>query len=363
MIKIGDTTKKTFILLLIYSLIIIGNTTCKFFYRSTNNFTYFLLLLLSYCFKVVAGFFEIYQRRSFRKKLTQPSANTIKVILFYLIIIALQCADVFYKITRNNDVNDEKNYLYFSFLLSNSQLLIIGVLSFIILHYKFGKHKIIGLLVTIVSIVFQITFSLIVEKQSNVQSFFKTLPSNLFEGIIDVLIKYLLSIKFQSPYCILFFTGLFQCISCIILMFTDKTEYNQFLSTGFVICCIFSVIFKGAKYYMNIFINYKYTPAHKIISNSFALFVFYLVLEFSKWEAKTLVGLIGFVVCLLGSLIYNEIIIITVWDLDRDTSEEINNRAINESNQIIDSFARTTLENLHEENEEEVNEDSLTQEH
>ena len=243
------------------------------------------------------------------------------------------------------------------------KLLIIGVLSFIILHYKFGKHKIIGLLVTIVSIVFPITFSIIVEKQSNVQSFFKTLPSHLFEGIIDVLIKYLLSIKFQSPYCILFFTGLFQCISCIILMFTDKTEHNQFLSTGFVICCIFSVIFKGAKYYMNIFINYKYTPAHKIISNSFALFVFYLVWEFSKWEAKTLVGLIGFVVCLLGSLIYNEIIIITVWDLDRDTSEEINNRAINESNQIIDSFARTTLENLHEENEEEVDEDSLTQEH
>ena len=125
MIKIGDTTKKTFILLLIYSLIIIGNTTCTFFHRSTNNFTYFLLLLLSYCFKVVAGFFEIYQRRSFRKKITQPSANTIKVILFYLIIIALQCADVFYKITRNNDVNNEKNYLYFSSLLSNSQLLII----------------------------------------------------------------------------------------------------------------------------------------------------------------------------------------------------------------------------------------------
>ena len=104
---------------------------------------------------------------------------------FILLFQSSSCADVFYKITRNNDVNNEKNYLYFSSLLSNSQLLIIGVLSFIILHYKFGKHKIIGLLVTIVSIVFPITFSLIVEKQSNVQSFFKTLPSHLFEGIID----------------------------------------------------------------------------------------------------------------------------------------------------------------------------------
>lgn len=290
MIKIGDTTKKTFYLLFIYSLIIIGKTTCQYFqyYSNSNNFTYSLLLLLSYCFKVVAVFFEFYQRRSFKKNITQPSRFTIKVILFYIIVISLQVVDVIYKILRNasKDYNEIKNetdkekgeYLYSSALLSNAQLLIISFLSFIILHYKFGKHKITGVLVTIVSILFPIIFYLIDEKQSKYNTFFMTLPSHLFEGIIDVLIKYLLSIKLHSPYLILFITGLFQSISCIILMFTDKTSENnevQLITTGFVICFIFNVIFKGASYYMTIFINYKYTPAHKIISNSFALFVFF----------------------------------------------------------------------------------------
>ena len=188
------------------------------------------------------------------------------------------------------------------------------------------------------------------EKNSEIEFIYSGVPFHSYES----------SSKAQSEITVI------STVSMILVILLCFFVFRNLLPVGFsvgailisVLFALSSVIFKGAKYYMNIFINYKYTPAHKIISNSFALFVFYLVLEFSKWEAKTLVGLIGFVVCLLGSLIYNEIIIITVWDLDRDTSEEINNRAINESNQIIDSFAQTTLENLHEENEEEVDEDS-----
>ena len=374
MIKLGDTTKKTFYFLLIFSIIIIGNITFKFLVNlessSINNFDYVLVILFTYLFKVTAGFYELYLRRSFRTKIKQPSKLQLKDYLIYVLLIILELMNVFIQLFSKimnlkklkEDTNNSNNYflyLYYYSVLSNSQLLIISFLSFFILHYKFGKHKITGLIITILSVIFPIFIDLLTnEKKPAFTSVLITLSSYFIEGVIDVLVKYLLSIKYQSPYWILFLTGSFQCLLCVVFLCISSKESGDPSTwlTSTIIFSILRIISKGVIYYINIFINYKYTPAHKIVSNSFAFcFLFSGFLILIRNETLQIgLAVFGFAVCFIGSLIYNEIIVISVWDLDKDTIDEINYRAKIETNQLMDSLAETNLE-LNEEKEEDDN--------
>ena len=40
--------------------------------------------------------------------------------------------------------------------------------------------------------------------------------------------------------------------------------------------------------------------------------------------------MVGCLICFIGSLIYNEIIVLNIFNLDSDTEKEINERALNE---------------------------------
>ena len=63
---------------------------------------------------------------------------------------------------------------------------------------------------------------------------------------------------------------------------------------------------------MRLAINYKFTPAHRSTSDFLAAVIMFVFSFTYENNSIVLFGLFGYVICLIGSLIYNEIVIITI---------------------------------------------------
>ena len=87
---------------------------------------------------------------------------------------------------------------------------------------------------------------------------------------------------------------------------------------------------------MRLVINYKFTPAHRSISDSLsAILMFGLSFYFDVGNGKILSGLVGYIICVFGNLVYNEIVIIDIFNINRDTINQINKRALLEEKEDI----------------------------
>ena len=336
MLKIGERRKQVFVFLIILGPIIFGQNIIlsMFLFEFQDDFFYTdLLVFFGFFTKLFAGIFEIILQKGFHIKLKEPSPLTVKDYAIYIIIIFLEVLSLqlninFYILNAHLFKNE---YLFAS--LTGLQIFIISSLSFVIFKFRFGKHRIIGLvfiffglLFTIPIFVFQI--NKVLTSREIIIFCLTQLGIVFIGGIVEVLQKYLLLVKNQSPYKMVFIIGLFQCLSMIYFIVDSFLKLKATFTIEPGIILIFGIVVQGAYHYMRLAINYKFSPAHRSTADYLSSIIMFIFSYYFERNWVVLLGLIGYFICLFGSLIYNEIIIIGVFNIDKDTIDQIQQRGL-----------------------------------
>lgn len=336
MLKIGERRKQVFVFLIILGPIIFGQNIIlsMFLFEFQDDFFYTdLLVFFGFFTKLFAGIFEIILQKGFHIKLKEPSPLTFKGYCIYIIIIFLEVLSLllninFYILNAHLFKNE---YLFAS--LTGLQIFIISSLSFCIFKFKFGKHRkiglvfiIFGLLFTIPIYVFQIN-KVLTSKESIIFCITQ-LGIVIIGGIVEVLQKYLLFVKNQSPYKMLFIIGLVQCLSMLYFVVDSFLKLKATFTIQAGLILMLGIILQGVYHYMRLVINYKFSPAHRSGADYLSAIIMFIFSYYYESNWVVFLGLIGYFICLFGSLIYNEMIIIGVFNIDKDTIEQIQQRGL-----------------------------------
>lgn len=277
------------------------------------------------------------------KIVPQPS-QAKKLIPIYLFIILLDSSTTFCFVYSCYYIKVYNKDSALDTLNKGIQIIFTFVASKIILHYKIEKYKILALIIMLLGFIMNAVISThSLKKKFDYFLYLIQVLMNCGTAIQEVIEKYLIHKKYQSPFLILFFEGLIGNIIILIFFFgfngySEKNK-NWFLNNilnlfVFAIVCVGYTCFR-------IIINRKTTPTHRIVADTFYSFLLHIIsIAQARTSNKTLlyISLIGYIIIVLGSLIYNEYIILKFWEFDRDTKKEIDMRAfeeIAESEEII----------------------------
>lgn len=177
-----------------------------------------------------------------------------------------------------------------------------------------------------------------------------------FYSVKQINDKYIMEKYFISPYILLLCQGIFGlfislCYLCFLFLLSDNFRNDYFsyfenesfegmkdiVNDASIPGCLLLLAFAGT--FVNIFLmqTKKYlTPTHRSIADSLnAFFTWVVTLVFYKdanvlkneWNWYKYFDILGYILITLGSLMYNELIIVHVWDLDKDIKIHIEKRA------------------------------------
>ena len=281
-----------------------------------------------------------------RKKLEKKESKRKHLFIFILSIIYL--IPMYF-----NSFNP------YSFKMGSSASLLFAIISYvlfskIILGMKIYSHQILSLIVILVSNIITILLELIGNNSENIflSLLFIFIVVTLF-GLYDVLVKKYFNIVYTgSPYYFMFMIGLFSvCIMILYetitaLAFGKNTKFNGLfyqIEKNFQEIKLYPLIFIGdifAGFFLVagiILTIYFFTPCHFIISESISQILASLVrknlMELSI--TRQVIIYILFVVILLGGIIFNEIFIINICSLSKNTQKHISQRQKEETEDII----------------------------
>ena len=184
---------------------------------------------------------------------------------------------------------------------------------------------------------------------------------HFFYSIKQINDKYLMEHKYISPFLLLFFEG----VSGVILTFVTyaiaylvecKEEWN-FCTTGPVFetfskdlkdlannvnvsALLYLLLLLFSSSGLNIFLmltkNY-FSPSHRSVSDTMNAFFAWIVNFFFDWNNNwSFIKVIGYVFIMIGCCIFNEIILLKFWDLDKDTKGNIEDRSKKEDNEYVE---------------------------
>ena len=165
----------------------------------------------------------------------------------------------------------------------------------------------------------------------------------IFSPIKELLINYLIISLSFSSYFLIFFNGILQSIYFIIYYLFSDVSVFQIINIKSIILATLFILFYSMFLLCKINTNYFLSPGHCIIIYFVIALIFsgYLTYEFSKKTTflREFVYFIYSLIFLIFNLIYNEIIILHFFNLDKDTMKKIDERAINEDYNILyDSY-------------------------
>lgn len=221
-----------------------------------------------------------------------------------------------------------------------------------LLKYKLYNHKVLSLFIILIGIVIYTSSLLIWFFESHLEvlttidknhrrlgleyMFFMFLVS-ITLAIQEVTEKWLLHYKFFNPFFILLFEGCSQMILLLVYIILSNHSFpTEFFSsktyTWFTILYTFNRIIQEI---MRIQTNNHFTPSHRAISdalNSFFLtFCFLFIKDVPNWNGKYIaLSMLGYSLCFIGTLIYNEFIILNFGGFNRYTKEHVEKRAIDD---------------------------------
>lgn len=179
---------------------------------------------------------------------------------------------------------------------------------------------------------------------------------HFFYSIKQINDKYLMEQKYISPFLLLFFEG----VSGVILTFLAYTiayfvpckEGWEFCKEGPVfetfskdlkdlsqnvnfsaLLYLFLLLFSstGLNLFLMLTKNY-FSPSHRSVSDTMNAFFAWIVNFFFDWNQKwSYINVVGYAFIMIGCCLFNEIIILKFWDLDKDTIGNINDRSNSET--------------------------------
>lgn len=228
---------------------------------------------------------------------------------------------------------------YIDILVKACLLLFTAFFCCIILHTPFDCHKIVGFVIIGFGIALASITSLIIENDVDYNNyiFLTKIVSNLGQGFQEVLEKYMLHYKYQSPYIILCWEGIIDNVIlvfalAIMLIINSEPFPFDWLKASFPRLMRFPLYCFGYNL-IRIIINRNTTPTHRVIGDNFHTLFNHIIKTLTKGIKDGLLFsllLVGYFIAFLGGIVYNEMIVIEAFNLANDTKKEIDQRAIDE---------------------------------
>lgn len=227
---------------------------------------------------------------------------------------------------------DRANVSELSIELRLFNLFFISFFSYIILSLPFRRHQILACCLVATTIILFLVMAL--TQDAEIDIIVIIISVYFVFSIREVLHKYLMEIKLMSSVLIVFIEGVMGFL--MIIIFTLIMRYNFINAIG----VIFSDMFLGGLFVLYFFLCFFYDFASIITKFFFEPTVMPVAYSFSVicWKVILLssgkavyyqasIFIIGAILAFFGCLVYNEIIILTFWNFERDTKIEITMRS------------------------------------
>ena len=252
--------------------------------------------------------------------------------------------------TNNDNKDNIINIIPFRLFI---RILIFFLLSLSFFYYdRPHRHQYISLLIIVITILFADFLEILMKIQKNSEHIwfhlFLTLIQEFFFCLYNILGAKYLSISDSNVYKLLFFNGLFGILMMIVLHFTAKlirceslnidekfcekyklkNFYNFTLFDKRLLRLIPSLLLTIIEMAFTWLLIFYQTANHLAVAYSIHLSFRFLIGRNILEASHIIIGSISFIIISFFSFIYDEIFILKFCDLDKNTSEEIEQRAI-----------------------------------
>ena len=277
--------------------------------------------------------------------------NTLKIYSFLvisslLIIFAIICNiyNLFNLFPFNVKKNDFERRLYY--------LILLPIFSKIILKNELFSHQILSLSISIIGIILLfIPTVLIIKKDDIIFNILIFLYTSAY-SFVDVMVKYLTHKYYLSPYFCLLYIGFFSLIIFLIgfIIYYSITNFHDFIenfkneSLISVIYIISTIISSLILKVLSFLVIYYFSPTLLMVTDIIHPIIKWII-SLSQNEKdkhnKTLeiiLNSIGYFLVLFSSLIYNEIIILNFYGLNKNTKKYLEEKQREEFSSILDYY-------------------------
>ena len=304
-----------------------------------------------------------------RHKMERQKAKYLYILLLVFIYLIPMFIDSY------TAIDNELNFGTSSSISLFFDIIFYIGLSRVILGDKIYSHQIFSSIIIICSIIIVIILYLIKDNLT------KNIFLNLFLIIIITCLYSLFNIlekkyfiKYMaSPYHFMFITGIYALAFILlyeiftVIIFGFDTDFNgifyQFKANfqeykGLYILIFIGDVISAFVWLAGIHLTvYFFSPCHFIISESISqiisTFLDNTIKGFPVHEKIIIIFL--FIIILFATLIYNEIVIINIWSLNKNTKKNIFLRELKEKRDILDSKNKNYIE---EDNTKVINDDT-----
>ena len=334
--------KRNIILLLLFAYIQFIESSAITDITNGNKPIVEVIIILSFSNvpKLLAGILRIitiYQTKSkiHKKKITFGS----KGVLIYSVMLIMEVTNQILFICHKRYIQNANTPIHLDLCLKGFQIFFITLFGYYLLDYSLLRHKKAGLIILSVGYGFTRLMSFIFSSEDSnsieIIAILFQVAVNITDSFHEVFEKYLMQYKYQHFLKILFIQGLFDTIgliiSIVVLLFINKSdlENNKWFTENLKHLIPYSVSSFGY-HFLRMSINSKLTPTHRIMSDSFyaiVCFFYYLIHDFS---ISNLIISFGYLLSFCGSLVYHEVIVINLFNINKDTKKSIQKRAIKE---------------------------------
>ena len=194
------------------------------------------------------------------------------------------------------------------------------------------------------------------------------IPKNILFAIGDILSKILLTNKFVLPQYLMFWKGLFNfgmhLIIFPIIYFTHIIKFiddnnNTYFSNytlSLVLLRILYIILSFVKGFCIMKIIYLFSPHHvafvNVVTNLTEFFIFFIYKQCEAYLA--ILNLLCFIIIIIGTLVFNEILILNFFGLNKDVKTNIIKRGEKEKKETLEMNSTIINDTIND--EEEANE-------
>lgn len=319
-------------------------------------------VLIQNCIMYLGEFLIIFlyliETKRSNAKFHQITDLSIKKILKIVGLIFLTClidcvGSIALTIVENDGGTEFLELIYKLFTMG-----LTAVLSRYLLHYQYYIHHIIGYGILVLGLSFFSVLEIIGNFKviNDILVIIILFIIYLLSSFIDIIEKYLMETEYVSPFLIISTEGAFGLIlsfisfqflndTCTSTFFICKTpisywdNFKKFFEDSNLIIAL--ILFFIGVFCVNTFkmlTNQRYSPTHRAIGDNLSAFIFWIIqfFAFKKQEElwKTILKGVTYVIMFLGIFIFLELIIINVFDMNRNTRDSINTRVDEEEKEI-----------------------------
>jgi len=373
---------KNYYYFLIFWILELGTSIIKYFFDENSTYNnidysrdneYFHLIELNIS-DLLAGFFVLFTEMQMKTQKTEEvkkSKNTQELIyndysikrnkFVYVFIISIfnflgSSIEYFYYLISDTKLKKEN----FEWLISVDIITRI-IFSKIILKTRLYKHHIISLIIFVIGFLPLTLCGFI-----NSLNFYILLVffRNVLYALGDIFSKILLTKKFVLPQYLIFWKGIFIFVIHIILFIIlyplgkIDFDYFSFYKTKKILLGIVSILTLLPKNLCVMKVIYLFTPQHVGFLNvvvSLKNYGLYISNRDEKIASEIIITVLSFFVVIFGTLIFNEMIIINIFELDKGTKPGIIQREkIEMDTSILEEDLRNEEELEQEQEQDEI---------